>query len=167
MKRSIFYFAAIGLLFFASCHRTPEERLQRAMMPLAKAYLDTCKVSYDSVRVDCVDTITELSYANLNIELLTNMEANYEMQYEEALVEDTAKAKYLRLYLGDIRRTIDDFQDLMETGDLKNTGGLLYMVTGVLSKGEEKENFMFLVRPDKKTLHTLDPFGNNLLYEEE
>ncbi|MBO7445919.1 MAG: hypothetical protein J6T86_05880 [Bacteroidales bacterium] len=167
MKRSLFYFAAICLVFCASCHRTPQEKLQRAMIPLAKAYLDTCKVSYDSVRVDCVDTITELSYANLNIELLTNMEANYEMQYEEALTEDTVKANYLRLYLGDIRRTIENFQDLMETGDLKNTGVLLYMVTGVLSNGEEKENFMFLVRPDKKTLHTLDPFGNNLLYEEE
>jgi len=167
MKRSLFYFAAICLVFFASCHRTPEERLQRAMMPLAKAYLDTCKVTYDSVRVDCVDTITELSYANLNIELLSNMEANYEMQYEEALTEDTVKAQYLRLYLGDIRRTIEDFQDLMESGDLKDKEVLLYMVTGTISKDDKKENFMFFVQPDKKTLHTLDPFGDNLLYKDE
>lgn len=133
---------------------------------MAEAYLDTCKVSYDSIRVVCVDTITELSYANLNIELLKNMEDNYQMQYEEAMAEDTVKAKYLRLYLSDIRNTINDFQDLMETGDLNEKDVLLYMVTGVVCKDQDKENFMFLVRPDKKTLHTLDPFGDNLLYEE-
>jgi hypothetical protein len=26
---------------------------------------------------------------------------------------------------------------------------------------------MFLVNPDKKSLHELDPFGNNLLYKDE
>jgi hypothetical protein len=168
MPRSFFTLILIFLtvVLGSSCTKTPEEKLLKAMKPMAEAYLDTCKVSYDSIRVVCVDTITELSYANLNIELLKNMEDNYQMQYEEAMVEDTVKAKYLRLYLGDIRNAISDFQDLMETGDLNEKDVLLYMVTGIVCKDQDKENFMFFVRPDKKTLHTLDPFGDNLLYEE-
>lgn len=138
----------------------------KAMKPMAEAYLDTCQVTYDSVRVDCVDTINEYNYANLNIELLRNMEQNYQMQYEDALEEDTVKASYLRLYLGDIRHAIQDFQELMESGDLDSQKVLLYMVSGTVCRGQEKDPFMFFVYPDKMTLHTLDPFGNNLLYED-
>lgn len=139
----------------------------KAMQPMAEAYLDTCGVSYDYVQVDCVDTITEYNYANLNIELLRNMEQNFQMQYEDALVEDTLKASYLRLYLGEIRNTIKDFQELMGSGDLDSKEVLLYMVSGTVCKGQEKDPIMFFVYPDKMTLHTLDPFGNNLLYRDE
>jgi len=169
MKRILTLVTAIVAVILAcsSCNKTPEEKLLKSMKPLAEAYLDTCKVTYDSTRVDCVDTITEMSYANLNIELLSHMEENYQMQYEEALANDTVKATYLRLYLNDIRNTIQDFEELMGTGELDSKEVLLYMVTGTLCKGNEKENYMFFVRPDKKTLYTMDPFGNNLLYEEK
>jgi len=169
MKRILILAAAVVTIVFAcsSCKKTPEEKLLKAMKPLAEAYLDTCKVTYDSTRVDCVDTITELSYANLNIELLSHMEENYQMQYEDALVNDTVKATYLRLYLSDIRNSIEDFEELMGSGELDSKEVLLYMVTGTLCKGEEKDNYMFFVRPDKKTLYTMDPFGNNLLYEDQ
>jgi len=57
--------------------------------------------------------------------------------------------------------------ELIENGDLLTQGVLLFMVTGNYSKGGENQEFMFLVNPDKKSLHYLDPFGNNLLYKEE
>ncbi|MCR4964760.1 MAG: hypothetical protein K6A41_03810 [Bacteroidales bacterium] len=169
MKRILTLIAVIlSISFvFSSCKKTPEEKLLKAMKPLAEAYLDSCKVTYDSTRVDCVDTITEMSYANLNIALLTEMENNYQMQYEDALINDSTKATYIRLYLGDIRNSIQDFEELMGSGELDAKKVLLYMVTGTMCKGKDKENYMFFVRPDKKTLYTMDPFGNNLLYEEE
>ncbi|MBR4136008.1 MAG: hypothetical protein IKU03_06340 [Bacteroidales bacterium] len=167
MRKTCLYLALLLALFGISCTSTPEEKLLKSLKPLAKEYLKENKIPYDSLRVDCVDTITELSYANLNIELLSNMENNYQMQYEEAMIDDTVKANYLRLYLGDIRRTIEDFQDLMESGNLDSKKVLLYLVTGTVFNGEESEYFMFLVKPDKKTLHTMDPFGDNLLYQDE
>ena len=41
------------------------------------------------------------------------------------------------------------------------------MVTGTFEKDGEGQQFMFLVNPDKKSIHNLDPFGDNLLYKDE
>ena len=78
-----------------------------------------------------------------------------------------AKVDAISRYLNETNRTKADFDDLMESGDLKSDGILLFMVTGAYYHGGQAEELMFLVQPDKKTLHTLDPFGDNLLYRED
>ena len=55
----------------------------------------------------------------------------------------------------------------MDNGDLKTEGVLLYMVSGTFQKEGKEQDLMFLVNADKKTLHELDPFGDNLLYKDE
>lgn len=141
------------------------------MKAVAKEYLHSNKVKFTDVKINCVDTVTEMGYANLNRELLTHMEDSYQAQYEAAIQEGEAETRdYLRLYLNETIRTREDFEDLMNGGSLKSDGVLLYMVTGIFkeSKNDEKgQEFMFLVQPDKKTVHTLDPFGDNLLYKDE
>ena len=60
----------------------------------------------------------------------------------------------------------DTGQYLIDYGDLLTEGVTLFMVTGNFQKDGVKQEFMFLVNPDKKSLHTLDPFGDNLLYKD-
>ena len=139
------------------------------MKPLAKEYLKNEKVTnYKHLTITCVDTMTELGYAKMNTELLTGMQQSYEQQYEDALAKgDTRVSNALEHYLQEIIRTNADFEDLMDNGQLKADGVLLYMVTCKYLKDNKPEEFMFLVNADKKTLHILDPFGDNLLYKDE
>ena len=55
---------------------------------------------------------------------------------------------------------------MIDNGDLQSEGVLLFMVTGAFKKDGKDQDFMFLVTPDKKSLHALDPFGDNLLYKD-
>lgn len=148
---------------FVSCNSLQTKRLQRKMVPLAKQFLkDDGVKDYKALKIDCVDTITEVSYAKLTSELLAGMED----AYSNMAYSGEGNTEVISLYLRDIERTKADMDDLLESGDLQTEGVLLYMVTASYEDANGKQNFFFLVNPDKKTLHTLDPFGNNLLYEE-
>lgn len=150
-------------LVFSGCSNHEGNKLKRQMKTLAKEYLENNKISdYDSLSIECVDTLTELGYAKLTSELLANMEEAYQMQL--ASTADVATANELNANLNEIVSAENEFEDLMDNGDLKTSGILLFMVTGTfLDKNKDKQEFMFLVNSDKKTLHVLDPFGNNLL----
>ncbi len=153
---------------FTACNNHDEKKLQRQMEPLAEEYLANEKISgYDELTIECIDTLSDLSYATLSTELLKNMEAAYQMQLDQAYANNDEQAQYLQLYVNEINRTIEDFYDLIGNGDLQRDNILLYMVTGSYQTADKKkEEFMFLVNPDKKSLHTLDPFGDNLLYKD-
>lgn len=138
------------------------------MKPLAKEYLKHENVKdYKNLTIVCVDTLTEFGYAKLNTELLAGMQDSYERQLNEALANDDSRiSNALERYLNEIIKISNDFKDLMENGQLKTNGVLLYMVTGKYLKDNNAEEFMFIVNADKKTLHTIDPFGDNLLYKD-
>ena len=93
------------------------------------------------------------------------MASYYKQMYYEAL-DDSVRKEVIGLYLNEIIRTKADFDDLIDNGDLETKGVVLYMVTGNFQKDGETQQIMFLVNPDKKTLHDLDPFGDNLLYKD-
>jgi hypothetical protein len=170
MRKILAIILATSILLLASCHKkSDEEKLKDAMKLCAAEYLKNDGITaYDSLRVDCVDTVTEMGYAKLNSELLAQMAEAYLAMYEEAVNDDDiAKVDAISRYLNETNRTKADFDDLMESGDLKSDGILLFMVTGAYYHDGQAEELMFLVQPDKKTLYTLDPFGDNLLYRED
>lgn len=155
------------LLLFIGCQNREKNKLFRQMKAMAVTYLQQEEIKdYKDLTVTSVDTVTEYGYAKLTSELLGGMEEVYEQMFWEA-GGDTAKQALIGISLREIQRTRLDLDDLVDNGDLLTKGVLLYMVTGNYQKNGENQEFMFLVEPDKKTLHTLDPFGNNLLYKEE
>lgn len=177
MKKTILYCVLVGVIvgisvaavFIFGQHRSPDKKLKRQMKKMAVEYLANDSIKdYDSLKIDRVDTLTEMGYAKLNFELLEEMEFAYQYQYEEAEVADNQKdMQILRLYLSDITRTKDDLLSLMQDESLDTKETLLFMVTGSYHKDKETIPIMFFVQPDKKTLHQLDPFGDNLLYKDE
>lgn len=154
-------------LCLTGCQKMEQNKLNRQMKKMAKAYLKQENITdYKKLSVATVDTLTEFSYAKLNSELLGNMEEVYEQMYWDDS-EDTNRREAIGLYLREIHRIKADMDELIDEGDLLTEGVLLFMVTGNYEQKGEKQEFMFLVNPDKKSLHTLDPFGDNLLYKDE
>ncbi|MDY6348418.1 MAG: hypothetical protein SPL42_08350 [Bacteroidales bacterium] len=162
MRKAILAIALCAICLL-SCKKMEERSLRRQMVSAAKEFLAAEEVSgYEKLAVKCIDTITEVSYARLTTELLSNMESSYEaMLYQEG-----SNSEVIPLYLNEIIRTRKDMEDLLESGDLDTEGVLLYWVTATYVKDGKDNEFMFMVEPDKRTLHTLDPFGDNLLYKE-
>ena len=143
-----------------------QNKLNREIKKLAKIYLQQEEIAdYENLNIASVDTLTEFGYAKLNSELLGSMADVYEQMYWDDS-EDTARREAIGLYIREIQRTKADMDELIDNGDLLTEGVLLYMVTGHYQQKGKTEEFMFLVNPDKKSLHTLDPFGDNLLYKD-
>ena len=167
MQRPLFPILVLTLILFTGCQKMEQNKLNRQMKKMAKVYLEKEEVKdYKDLTITCVDTITEFSYAKLTAELLGDMEGMYEQMYWDES-EDSAKREVVGLYLNEIRRTKADFEDLIDNGDLQTEGVLLFMVTGSFQLDGQKQDMMFLVNSDKKSLHELDPFSNNLLYKDE
>ncbi len=165
MNRNILILLATALLL-AGCQNMQQKKLNRQMKKMAKIYLQQEEIKdYKDLTITSVDTLTEFSYAKLNSELLGNMADAYEQMYWDE--EDSAKREVIGLSFRETKRTQRDMDDLIDNGDLFTQGVLLFMVTGNYKKDNENQEFMFLVNPDKKSLHYLDPFGNNLLYQDE
>ncbi len=167
MKRTLIPILALTIILFSGCQKMEQNKLNRQMKKMAKVYLEKEEVKdYKNLTINCVDTITEYSYAKLTSELLGDMEGMYEQMYWDES-DDTAKREVIGLYLNEIRRTRTDMEDLIDNGDLLTEGVLLFMVTGSFQKDGKQQDLTFLVNADKKSLHELDPFGDNLLYKDE
>ena len=165
LQRTLFVLSAV--LLFTGCQKMEQNKLNRQMKKMAKVYLQQEEITgYKDLTITSVDTLTEYGYAKLNSELLGDMAEAYEQMYWDGS-DDSARHEAIGLYLREIQRTRADFDELIDDGDLLTEGVLLFMVTGNYQKDGKKQEFMFLVNPDKKSLHTLDPFGDNLLYKEE
>lgn len=155
----------LAVICLAGCQNMQKNKLNRQMKKMAKVYLEQEEIKdYKELSITSVDTLTEYGYAKLNSELLENMANGYEQMFWEE--EDSSKREVIGLSFREIQRTKLDLDDLIDNGDLQTNGVLLFMVTGNYKKDNENQEFMFLVNPDKKSLHYLDPFGNNLLYQD-
>lgn len=168
---SLRHLAALGMLILSvgimpGCRQHKSRKFERKMELLARNYLAEDSISgYDSLKINSIDTITELGYAKIMYELLENMEAAYRSQYDRAARQSDGNAGIIELYLNEITRTKLDFYDLMNHEGLKTDGVLLWMVSGSYrDAGRRHGNFMFFVSPDSLALYTPDPFGDNLLY---
>jgi len=156
----------LAVISLTGCQKMRQNKLERQMGKLAKTYLQQDEIKdYKNLEITSIDTLTEYGYAKLNSELLGNMAEAYEQMFWEE--SDSNKREVIGLSMRETQRTKQEMDELIENGDLLTQGVLLFMVTGNYSKGGENQEFMFLVNPDKKSLHYLDPFGNNLLYKEE
>lgn len=154
-----------ALVFCSACKDTEVNKLQRKMKPLAKAYLQEENIKdYKELTIECVDTITEVGYAQLTLEMLQGMAAEAEEQYANQEGDHSTEVQYL--LLKDIYRTQEDLEALLDGGSLSSKKILLYMVTSSYTTGgKQRQKFIFLVNSDKKSLYTLDPFGDNLLLQ--
>lgn len=117
----------------------------------------------DSVVVTHLDTLTQMSYAKLMLEMLENLEFQYKQLYDEAtLADDDARIESLSRSLRQISVQTDDFRAIESSESADNQKLLLYWISARYYRNGQQEDFICFANPDF-TLHILDPFADNLL----
>lgn len=117
----------------------------------------------DSVVVTHLDTLTQMSYAKLMLEMLENLEFQYKQLYDEAtLADDDARIESLSRSLRQISVQTDDFRAIESSESADNQKLLLYWISARYYRNRQQEDFICFANPDF-TLHILDPFADNLL----
>ena len=154
------------LLLLCGCHQKGErdvfqENIQRCAEAYVQSELNVSNA--DSVVVSRVDTLTQMSYAKLMLEMLENLEYQYKQLYDEAtLADDDARIESISRSLRQITTQTDYFRSIEDSESADNQALLLYWISATYYQNGEKEDFMCFATPDF-TLHVLDPFADNLM----
>ena len=117
----------------------------------------------DSVVVNRLDTLTQMSYAKLMLEMLENLEFQYKQLYDEAtLADDDKRIESISRSLRQITTQTDYFRAIEDSDSADNHILLLYWISASYYQNGEKTDFMCFATPDFN-LHILDPFADNLM----
>ena len=153
-------------ILLCGCHKKGEQDVfQQKMHQCAETYVKTeLNVSdADSVVVTRIDTLTQMSYAKLMLEMLENLEFQYKQLYDEAtMADDDAKIASLDRSLRQISVQTDYFRTIEDGESADNQQLLLYWISASYYKNGQQEDFMCFATPDFN-LHILDPFADNLM----
>ena len=153
-------------VLLGGCHKKDTvDVFQENIRKCAETYvLNELNVSNaDSVVVNRLDTLTQMSYAKLMLEMLENLEFQYKQLYDEAtLVDDDARIESISRSLRQITTQTDYFRSIEDSESADNHELLLYWISASYYKNGEKEDFMCFATPDFN-LHVLDPFADNLM----
>ena len=154
------------IILMGGCRQKAEEDVfQQKMHQCAETYVKTelNVTDADSVVVTRIDTLTQMSYAKLMLEMLENLEFQYKQLYDEAtLADDDAKIASLDRSLRQISVQTDYFRTIEDGESADNQQLLLYWISASYYKNGQQEDFMCFATPDFN-LHILDPFADNLM----
>lgn len=121
----------------------------------AKEFLATEQVSYDSLGVDRVDTLTEMKYARMTVEILEQMRDDYEnAQYME---EDPHRRNIIAMQVAEIEDSLVVFIDKINAKTISETQVVCYLVYAHYCQGEDKIPFTFFLNPVGE-FYIYDPF---------
>ena len=154
------------IIFLCCCHRKAEQNVfQQKIQHCAEAYvlteLNVDKA--DSVVVTRVDTLTQMSYAKLMLEMLENLEFQYKQLYDEStLADDDTRIESLNRSLRQISNQTDYFRNIEDSESADNQKLLLYWISASYYHDGKKTDFMCFATPEFN-LHVLDPFADNLM----
>ena len=164
MKKTGFVICLIVLL--CGCRQKTEvDVFQQKIHQCAETYVNTeLNVNdADSVVVTRIDTLTQMSYAKLMLEMLENLEFQYKQLYDEAtLADENAKIESLDRSLRQISVQTDYFRTIEDSESTDNQQLILYWISASYYKNGQQEDFMCFATPDF-SLHILDPFADNLM----
>ncbi|MBO4655747.1 MAG: hypothetical protein J5644_09410 [Bacteroidales bacterium] len=153
-------------VLLGGCHKKGEQDVfQENIQQCAETYVLTeLNVNdADSVVVTRIDTLTQMSYAKLMLEMLENLEFQYKQLYDEAtLADDDAHLESLSRSLRQISAQTDYFRNIEDNETADNQALLLYWISASYYQKGNKTDFMCFATTDFN-LHILDPFADNLM----
>lgn len=161
-----FYPVFVLLLFVllaVSCRekRTESQILHEKIQNTAKLYLQDLPV--DSVTIQHMDTLTELGYAKIMLEMLENMKEEYNILYKQAVAnQDERTMNEIEHFQEEIRNEIEFFFVKMNSEEIDDRQLKLYMVSATYFENGNGTPILFFTTPEGN-LHELDPFDDNLL----
>jgi hypothetical protein len=152
------------VLIVASCHRNSAHEQVEKLKDLSIAFAkDSLKLEVDSVQIVKIDTLTQLGYAKITLEMLENMDEQYQLNYQRALLaQNDALIAEMETYLLQIRELKQKFINIVDNATIDNKEIFLYMYqANFWHSGGIFEAILFAM-PNYK-FYDLDPFSNNLL----
>lgn len=156
---------AVIVVFINGCKNKTEEDLFRKNIQLcAENYVKTeLNINdADSVVVTQLDTLTQMSYAKLMLEMLENLESQYKKMYDEATLNDDARIESIDRSLRQISSQADYFRAIEDSESADNQTLILYWINGSFYQNGNKKDFICFATPNFE-LHILDPFADNLM----
>lgn len=129
-------------------------KLKRTINKVAIEYVKDVLLiqDYDSIKIVKVDSLSDLGFAKLSLEMLEQMKANYDYMYQDALMNgDSDKAldqivyqtKQIEVEMAEQYNNANS--ENTNTKNLRN-----YLVYATYYKEGEPTQFLFLITPDGK-----------------
>jgi len=166
MKKLLCIITVIGaiILLIVSCDQDPAKvqlkKLKQLSITFAK---DQLKKEIDSVQITKIDTLTQLGYAKVTLEMLENMDEQYQLDYYKALAAQNEElSTELETYLGQVEELKQEFTTIVDDAVVDNRKTFLYMYQVNYWRDGGFFDVILFATPSYK-LHELDPFQNNLL----
>lgn len=152
-KIYIILFALLLVAFLIFIFVNPFKKKGFDYLAKAEAFLATEQITYDSLAVDRVDTLTEMKYARMTVELLEQMRDDYEYaQYSEP---DEHRRSIIAMQVNEIEDSLVVFIDKINAKTVSETQVVCYLIYAHYCQGEAKVPFTFF----------LDPVGEFYLYD--
>lgn len=121
----------------------------------AVEFLVTEQVDYDSLAIDRVDTLTEMKYARMTVEILEQMRDDYEnAQYME---EDPHRCNIIAMQVSEIEDSLVVFIDKINAKAISETQVVCYLVYAHYCQADAKIPFTFFLNPMGE-FYIYDPF---------
>lgn len=121
----------------------------------AVEFLVNEQVDYDSLAIDRVDTLTEMKYARMTVEILEQMRDDYEnAQYME---EDPHRRNIIAMQVSEIEDSLVVFIDKINAKAISETQVVCYLVYAHYCQADAKIPFTFFLNPMGE-FYIYDPF---------
>ncbi|MDR1112462.1 MAG: hypothetical protein LBL18_01705 [Bacteroidales bacterium] len=155
--------AAIVLIAI-SCHRNPAQEQIKKLKELSLAFAkDSLKLEADSVQIVKIDTLTQLGYAKITLEMLENLDEQYQLNYHKALLaQNDVLITEMETYLQQVRELKQNFISIVDNATVDDKKAFLYMYQANFWRSGGIFEAILFAMPNYK-FHDLDPFSNNLL----
>ena len=153
----------IALSFFLLRPRIEKWQLRKSINSAAIEYVTSVLhiQDYDSIKINRIDSLSDLRLAQISLELLEEMKFNYQYLYQDLLMNDGSDAELdqLSVQMSEIEGAIIEQYSLVndEKTDSKSLIGYLIFATYYVQN--EEVPFLFLTTPQGK-YKELNPFQN-------
>lgn len=108
--------------------------------------------NYDSIKIEKYDSISDLGFAKISLEMLEQMKANYDFMYQDALMSGESDEALDQLVYQTKQIEVEMAEQYnMANSEKTNTKNLRnYLVYATYYKDGAPTQFLFLITPDGK-----------------
>jgi hypothetical protein len=166
IKQCLYIVAVVSAmaLIATSCHHDPAKEQTNKLKELSLTFAkERLKLEVDSVQIAKIDTLTQLGYAKLILEMLENMDEQYQLDYYKALLAQNGElSTEMESNLLQAREMKQEFIAIVDNATVDNKKVFLYMYQANYWRNGGIFEAILFATPNYK-FHELDPFANNLL----
>ena len=153
--------AVIALSFYLLRPKIEAWKLRKNINSSAIEYVTSILLiqDYDSIKINKIDSLSDLRLAQISLELLEEMKFNYEYLYQDLLINAGSDSELDQLYdqILEIDAVIADQHNLINDDNTESKNLNSYLISATYYTRKEAVPFLFLTTPKGK-YKELNPF---------